>query len=198
VPAATDREGKSMRRLIMFNSISLDGYFADRNSRMDWAHPSVPDREWDDFVSGNAGGGGTLVFGRITYEWMAAYWPTPRAAEDNPAVAEGMNRSEKIVFSRTLRDAAWARTRIVREDPADEIRRLKETPGPDMAILGSGSIVARLAPVGLIDSYQLVVTPVALGGGRTLFAGLPRPLALKLAEARRFANGNVVLTYVPA
>jgi dihydrofolate reductase len=184
-----------MQKLIVFNNISLDGFFTDANGQMNWAYNPAPDKEWTDFVAGNSRGGGTLVFGRKTYEMMAAYWPTPSAARENPVVAEGMNKAEKIVFSRTLRAAAWVHTRLVKDGLADEIRRLKAGAGPGMAILGSGSIVAQLSAEGLIDTYQFVVTPVVLGGGRTLFDGLPRPRRLALTGERRFANGNVVLTY---
>jgi dihydrofolate reductase len=158
----------------------------------------VPDEEWDKFVNGNASGEGVLVFGRKTYELMAGYWPTPAAARDNPVVAEGMNRRTKIVFSRTLNEAGWANTRIVKGGLAEEIRALKTGPGAGMAILGSGSIVAQLAAEGLIDEYQIVVTPVVLGAGRTMFDGLPKPLPMKLVRSRVFANGNVFMSYVPA
>jgi dihydrofolate reductase len=148
-----------MRKLIVFNNVSLDGYFVDRNGSLDWAHPDRSDPEWNAFVSGNAGGNGTLVMGRVTYELMIRYWPTPMAKQHDPAVAEGMNRMSKVVFSRTLKEASWNNTRVVREDLAGEIRRMKEESGEGMAILGSGSIVARLAQERLIDEYHFVVIP---------------------------------------
>jgi len=89
-----------MRRLIVFNQLSLDGYFVDTRGDMRWAHNPALDKEWASFVTGNASGEGLLVFGRVTYDLMASYWPTARAAQDNPVVAEGMNRMPKIVFSR--------------------------------------------------------------------------------------------------
>ena len=186
-----------MQTLIVFNNISLDGYFTDRDGRMNWAHNPVPDKDWDAFVAGNAGGGGTLVFGRVTYELMASYWPTPAAARNDPVMAGRMNAHSKIVFSRTLREAAWANTRLVKGDLAEEIRRLKSNDGPGLAILGSGSIVAQLARENLIDEYQIVVTPVALGSGRTMFEGIQKPIGMKLTKSRMFANGNAVLTYAP-
>ena len=78
-----------MRKLIVFNNVTLDGYFADRNGDMSWAHRQ--DAEWNAFVGGNASGGGALLFGRVTYELMASFWPTPAAMERAPVVAEGMN-----------------------------------------------------------------------------------------------------------
>jgi len=187
-----------MRKLSVFNNISLDGYFTDRDNRMDWAHNPVPDKEWDEFVEGNAGGGGALVFGRITYELMAAYWPTPTAARNNPVVAKRMNKLEKIVFSRTLKEAVWENTRLVKDGLAQEIRALKAGPGKDLAVLGSGSVVSQLAREGLIDEYQIVVTPVVLGGGRTMFDRLEKPLPMKFVRSRVFPNGNVFISYVPA
>jgi dihydrofolate reductase len=187
-----------MARLTVFNSVSLDGYFTDRNNQMNWAHNPVPDKEWDNFVEGNAGGGGVLVFGRITYELMASYWPAPAAARNDPVVAERMNHLPKIVFSRTLKQAAWDHTRLVKEGLVEEIRVLKAGPGKDMAILGSGSIVAQLAQEGLIDEYQIVAIPVILGAGRTMFDGIGKPVPMKLVKSRAFTNGNVLMCYAPA
>jgi dihydrofolate reductase len=187
-----------MAKLAVFNSISLDGFFTDRNGQMSWAHNTTPDGEWDKFVEENAGGGGVLVFGRITYELMAGYWPTPAAARANPFVAERLNKLPKIVFSRTLKKAAWENTRLAKDSLAEEIRALKAGPGKDLTILGSGRIVAQLASEGLIDEYQIVVTPVVLGAGRTMFDGISVPMPMRLVKSRTFANGNVFSHYVPA
>lgn len=186
-----------MRKLIVFNHISLDGYFVDANGDMRFAQNPIPDVEWDAFVAGNAGGGGTLVFGRITYELMVSFWPTPFAAEQMPLVAERMNNLPKVVFSRTLEDASWNNTKLVKSNMAGEIRRMKQEPGEDMVIFGSGSIVSQLAQAGLIDAYQIVVDPVALGKGRTMFDGIQGKLPLKLTKTRTFGNGNVLLCYEP-
>lgn len=184
-----------MRKLIVFNHVSLDGYFVDRNGDMSWAKADHQDAEWDAFVAGNASGGGVLVFGRVTYEMMASFWPTPFAIESMPAVAKGMNSMEKVVFSRTLKQATWNNTKLVQGDPAAEMRKMKKETGPDMVILGSGSIVAQLAPESLIDEYQIVVNPLVLGKGRTMFDGVKEKLRLKLANTRAFGNGNVLLCY---
>jgi dihydrofolate reductase len=184
-----------MRRLVVFNQITLDGYFSGPNSDFSWAHRNDP--EWSAFVEGNASGGGQLVFGRITYELMASFWPTPAALQANPVVAERMNNLPKVVFSRTLDKTSWNNTRLVNDDPARAIRAMKQETGPGMAILGSGSIVAQLAAAGLIDEYQVVVYPVALGAGRTMFDGIEERLNLKLTSSRVFGNGNVLLCYEP-
>jgi dihydrofolate reductase len=186
-----------MRKLIVFNHVSLDGYFTDAKGDMSFAHNHTPDAEWDAFVVSNASGGGVLLFGRITYELMASFWPTPAATEQMPLVAQGMNQLPKVVFSRTLDKVSWNNTKLVKGDLAGEIRRMKKEPGEDMVILGSGSIVSQLAQEGLIDEYQIVVDPVALGKGRTLFDGIREKLPLKLKKTRTFINGNVLLCYEP-
>ncbi len=184
-----------MRKLAVFESVSLDGYFTDVNGDMSWAYNRVKDQEWDSFVSNNASGGGTLLFGRITYDHMVSYWPTPEAIKNDPSVARGMNKSEKVVFSRTLENTRWNNTRIVRDNIVAEVRKMKEGTGNGMVILGSGSIVSQLTREGLVDEFQFVVTPVVLGKGRTVFEGIEKGLTLKLTKSRTFRNGNVFLCY---
>jgi len=186
-----------MRRLIVFNSVSLDGYFVDQNGDMSWAHVRDRDGDFNEFVQGNAKGGGELLFGRITYDLMAGYWPTPLALKNDPVVAEGMNSLPKVVFSRTMEKASWSNTRLVKGDPAGEVRKMKSAPGKDMVILGSGTIISQLAQEGLIDEYQVVVIPVILGKGRTMFDGVKGKLTLTLTKSRVFGSGNVFLCYQP-
>jgi dihydrofolate reductase len=186
-----------MRRLVAFSQITLDGYFAGPNGDLGWAHKRKSDAEWNTFVADNAKGGGLLVLGRITYDLMASYWPTPHAIENDPIVAGRMNSLPKVVFSRTLDQASWSNTTLVKGSPAAAIRRLKAEPGDHMAILGSGSIVSQLAAEGLIDEYQIVVNPVVLGKGRTLFEGIKEKLTLELTQTRTFGNGNALLCYQP-
>jgi dihydrofolate reductase len=186
-----------MRRLLVFNSVSLDGYFVDMKGDMSWAHVRDRDGDFNEFVQGNASGGGELLFGRITYDLMAGYWPTPLAIKNDPVVAEGMNNLPKVVFSRTMEKAAWSNTRLVKDDLAAEIRKMKKAPGNDMVIMGSGTIVSQAAQARLIDEYQVVVIPVVLGQGRTMFDGLKEKLTLTLTKSRVFTNGNVFLCYEP-
>jgi len=187
-----------MRKLVVFNHVSLDGYFTDAKGDMSFAQNPIPDAEWDSFVTGNASGGGTLVFGRVTYELMASFWPTSFAAETMPDVAQQMNNLPKVVFSRTLKEASWNNTRLVKSDPAGELRRMKQEQGAGMVIFGSGNLISRLAQEGLIDEYQIIIDPVALGNGRTMFEGLKEKLTLKLKSSRTFGNGNILLCYEPA
>ena len=184
-----------MPKLISFTSISLDGYFTDPNGDMSWAHSRDP--EWNAFVAGNASGNGRLVFGRVTYDMMVAFWPTPAATQTMPEVAAGMNSMPKIVFSKSLVKADWQNSQVLKGSPVDNMRALKRDPGPDMAILGSGSIVAQLAEAELIDEIQIVVVPLILGRGRSLFHGVARHLPLTLTSSRRFQNGNVFNCYAP-
>jgi dihydrofolate reductase len=183
-----------MRKVKVFNSISLDGYFTDAHGDMDWAHRGEDD-EWQAFTSENAQGGGELVFGRVTYELMAGFWPTEEAHQAMPVVAEQMNSLPKVVFSRSMDDAAWSNTELIADDIVDAVARKKQDAGDDMVIMGSGTIVAQLTEAGLIDEYQFVVHPVVLGAGRTLFEGVGADLAL--TGSRSFTNGNVVLWYEP-
>jgi dihydrofolate reductase len=184
-----------MRKLIVFNMVSLDGFFVDGKGDMSWAHKN--DAEWNTFVSGNASGSGLLVFGRITYQLMASYWPTPMALQNSSIVAKGMNEMPKIVFSRTLDNISWSNTKLIKGDLAAEVRKLKQESGPDMVILGSGTIVSQLAQQSLIDEYQLAVSPIVLGKGRTLFEGVKEKLNLRLARSRTFGNGTVFACYQP-
>ena len=184
-----------MRRLSAFHQISLDGYFAGPNGDISWAHSGSDDPEWNAFVAGNAQGGGVLVFGRVTYEMMAGYWPTAQALANDPVVARQMNALPKIVFSRTLQSAPWSNTRLLRSDLTAEVRKLKAESGQDLTILGSGSLVSQLSQEGLIDDYLVVVNPIALGDGRSLFDGIRRQLALRLTQTRAFGNGKVLLSY---
>lgn len=184
-----------MRRLSVFNNVSLDGYLSDENGDMSWAHKQ--DAEWGSFAAENASRGGVLVLGRITYDLMASFWPTPLARESAPALAERMNRLSKVVFSRTLETASWENTKVVKGDIAVEMRKMKSEPGPDMVILGSGTIISQLTDARLIDEYQVVVNAIVLGRGRKMFDGVREKMGLTLKKTRAFSNGNVVLSYEP-
>jgi dihydrofolate reductase len=182
-----------MRRLSVFNNVSLDGYFTDAMGEMRWADQGDP--EWREFTAANANSNGVLLFGRVTYDLMIKFWPTPVALQMMPDVANGMNQAQKIVFSRTLDKATWNNTTIVKNDLVAQVRRLKNEPGAGMVILGSGQIVSQLTGAGLIDEYQIAVAPVVLGAGRTMFEGVMSRPRLRRTFARNFANGTVFLRY---
>jgi dihydrofolate reductase len=184
-----------MTKIVAFEQVSLDGFFVDAKGDMSWAHKQ--DAEWNAFTAGNAGGNGALLFGRKTYDMMASFWPSPMAMQAMPEVAQGMNRLPKFVASRTLDAASWANTTLLKDDLLTSVGDLKKSDGPDLVILGSGTIVSQLAGAGLIDEFQIIVNPLVLGQGRTLFEGVKERIPLKLIRTRAFGNGNVILYYEP-
>jgi len=183
-----------MGKLSVFNFVTLNGYFKGPEGDIGWHKHGAEENEYaaEGLASEN-----TLLFGRLTYEMMASYWPTPMAIKNDPTVAEGMNKADKIVFSRTLKKTEWINTRLVKHDIVEEVRKMKLTHEKDMTILGSGSIVTLFAEHGLIDQYQIMVDPVVLGDGTPLFKGISHKLDLKLTNTRTFRSGVVMLSYEP-
>jgi dihydrofolate reductase len=180
-----------MSKLRVFESISIDGYFTDASGDMDWAHAGREDAEFADWVGANASSGAELLFGRKTYQMMEAFWPTPMAARQMPAVAQGMNACRKYVASRTI-EPTWNNTQRLKGELVAAVRSLKSASKTGITLLGSGSVAAQLGEAGLIDEYQFVIIPVALGGGRTVFTARRQ---LRLVDQRAFRCGNVVVTY---
>lgn len=184
-----------MAKLGVFNLVTLDGYVVGHGGDISW---HTVDDEFQAYAERASNSGSTLLFGRVTYQLMAGYWPSAAALENDPVVAAGMNSASKIVFSRTLERADWSNTRLVREDMLGEVRRLKDGRGPDMRVLGSASIVAQLAQAGLVDEYQMLFNPIVLGSGRTMFEGLAERSRLRLTDTHVFGNGGVLLSLAPA
>lgn len=184
-----------MRKLILFNHISLDGFFAGLHEEIDWTRA---DEEHHRYAMEQIQASDLLVFGRYTYQLMANFWPKEEAASFDPAFAREMNAAQKLVFSRSLISAGWENTRLSREDPAVEIARLKSLPGKNICILGSAQLASRLVRQGLVDEFQVVVNPVVLGSGRPLFQNLPERIYLERTGMRSFENGNMLLVYRPA
>ena len=189
-----------MRKVFLFNMITLDGFFEGPNQDISWHHV---DDEFNEFAIEQLNEIGTLLFGRVTYQGMASYWPTEFAIRDDPIVAGLMNSLPKVVFSKTLDKAEWNNSRLVKENIAEEILKLKQEPGKDIAIFGSSDLAVTLADAaqssgsGLIDEYRVIVNPVFLGQGTPLLKGIKAKLNLKLLKTRIFKSGNVLLTYVP-
>ncbi len=181
-----------MRKLFVFNLVTLDGYFEGPNRDIGWHNV---DAEFNEYAIEMLNSVDTLIFGRVTYDLMAGFWPTPDAIKNDPIVAEKMNSLPKIVFSRTLNKVEWNNTRLVKENIEEEIRKMKRQPGKDMALLGSGNIVTQFAERGLIDEYRIMVNPLILGAGNPLFKGIKERMKLKLKKTRMFRNGNVLLCY---
>lgn len=183
-----------MGKLNAFSFVTLDGYFQGPKGDISWHRHGAEESE---YAAEGLKSESILLFGRVTYEMMAGYWPTPMAAKNSPIVAEGMNKAEKIVFSRTLKKAEWNNTRVVKGNIVKEMKRMKEMPGKDMTLLGSGSIVAQFAEAGLIDEFQIMVDPVVLGNGTSIFKGVKHKLDLKLTATKMFKSGVVLLCYEP-
>jgi len=181
-----------MRKLNMFNFISLNGFYKGANEDLSWHNH---DEEGARFSEENLNGGGTLVFGRITYQMMEKSWTSEALIKNLPKVAEGMNKAEKIVFSNTLDKAEWQNTTLFKGNMIEEMKKLKQSPGNDMCILGSGNIIAQLAEHNLIDEYQLLLNPLVLAEGTPLFKNMKHNLKLKLTRTREFKNGNVLMCY---
>ena len=188
-----------MRKIIVFNLVTVDGLFAGPNGEIDWHNY---DEEMGAYSIEQLKSLGALIFGKTTYELMASYWPTPDGVKGEPVVAGIMNSIPKIVFSKTLQEVRdgplWKNVKVFHKIKPEEIIKIKEQKGGDVAIFGSGTIVQQLANLGLIDEYRLIVNPLILGKGRPLFKDIKDNLKLKLVKTRVFKNGNVLLFYEPA
>jgi dihydrofolate reductase len=178
-----------VRRVVLQMGVTVDGFVAGSAGEGDWGlpaeHPDV--RAWKVASVRQAG---THIMGRVTYEQMAAYWPTATGDYASP-----MNNIPKVVFSKTLPAAEWISSRIARGDLPEEITALKSESGGDIIAHGGATFVQALSRLGLIDEYRLIIHPVALGSGLPLFKDLAGPLRLDLAEARRFPGGTVIHVY---
>jgi dihydrofolate reductase len=182
-----------MRKVIASPFTSLDGMMSGPHREIEWNEPYF-DEEMATYVNEQLEELDTLLFGRVTYQWFAQYWPN-QGVKDDPAHAEKMNSIQKIVFSKTLEKAEWNNSRIVRDNIAEEIARLKEQPGANLSIDGSPTLIHSFSKLGLIDEYRIRVHPVVLGSGVPLFKDQSERMTLKLLEARPFRSGVVVLRY---
>jgi dihydrofolate reductase len=189
-----EEKGTDMRNVFLFMMVSLDGFFEGPHQEIDWHNV---DDEFNDFAIKQLDEIGTLLFGRVTYQLMASYWPTPAAMSDDPIVAEKMNTTPKVVFSTTLDTVDWDNTRLVRGDAAAEVAKLKQQLGKELAIFGSADLTTSLLQAGLVDELRIMVAPVALGNGKPLFTGLRERVNLNLVNSRVFRSGNVLLCYQP-
>ena len=181
-----------MRKLSSFLFLSLDGYYKDPNDDISWHDHGEGESE---FSAQNLKSGNVLLFGRKTFELMAAFWPTDMASKQYPEVAAGMNRAEKIVLSTTLEQPTWQITTVYSEHAIEEIRKLKSTPGNDITVLGSGDVLRQLTDAGLVDEFQVMVDPIVLGKGSAFLSGIRRPLRLTLMHTRIFDSGAVLHHY---
>jgi dihydrofolate reductase len=183
-----------MKKIILFNMVTLDGFFEGPDKEIDWHNV---DEEFNDFAIDQLDEASVLIFGRITYELMAGYWPTSDALKNDPAVAEKMNSLPKVVFSNMLVRADWNNTVLKKGNIFETINDLKETHDKDIFIFGSGNLAMTLTNLNLIDEYRLMLNPVLLGRGNPLFSSLAERLKLRLINSRVFRSGNVLLCYEP-
>jgi len=187
-----------MRKVLLSNLVTLDGFFAGPKGELDW---HIVDEEFNQYAIDLLSKVDALLFGRVTYQLMADYWP---AAATNPStpksdleIADKMNNLPKIVFSKTLQEVKWINSRLVKDNIAEEISKMKQQPGKDMVIFGSGSIVSTLMQHGLIDEYRIIVNPIVLGNGNPLFKGINDKHNLKLLKTKVLGSGVVILYYEP-
>jgi dihydrofolate reductase len=185
-----------MRNVLLLMHVSLDGFVAGPNGEMDWIQM---DDEIIADVAGLTASADSALFGRVTYEMMAGYWPTaadsPDATQHDLDHARWVNPAPKYVFSRTLDKADWQNTHFIRGNIGDEIARLKAQPGKNLLMIGSARTAHSLMQQGLIDEFRINVNPVVLGGGLPLFADLTHRLDLDLVSAKGYGCGVVGLHY---
>jgi len=181
-----------MRRLILQTSVSIDGYVAALDKSHPWSEGSEEDEAFKRWILDSVWAAGAHLMGRVTYEEMAAFWPTSTSEYARP-----MNEIPKVVFSKTLQHADWPETRIARGDLAEEIGRLKREPGNDLIAYGGATLDQALSRLGLVDEYRLMIQPAALGAGLPLFKDLPAPLQLELVEATTYPTGVAIHIYRP-
>jgi dihydrofolate reductase len=168
---------------------TVDGYFEGPNCELDWHNVGG---DWNPYVFELFEEVDIFLFGRRTYEMMAAYWP---AATHDP-IAEKMNSLPKIVFSKTLKSPDWTNSRVA-TNAVSEIQKLKQEPGKSMVIFGSSDLAVSLMRENLIDDFRIVVSPIVLGNGKPLFHGLNDRYKLKLLKTKTFQSGHVMLYFRP-
>ena len=183
-----------MRKIFISNFVSLDGYLAGPGGDLSW---HIVTDEFLKYAEDMLEQVDTILFGRLTYEMMAAYWPTEHVKTTDPVIAAKMNSLQKIVFSRTLDSVDWENSSLMNDNIENTMRKLKELPGKDMVILGSGTIVSAFTQMGLIDEYRILINPVILGDGKPHFTGIADRKQLELTDVKRFSSGLVLLTYQP-
>jgi len=183
-----------MRKLFAFNMISLDGFFEGPNQDINWHNV---DEEFNEFAIEQTSTIGTILFGRVTYQLMESYWPTPDALKNDPVIAGLMNSLPKIVFSKTLDEAEWNNTRLVKDNIVEEILKLKQQTGKELAVFGSANLLSTLMQMDLVDEHRIIINPLVLGKGVPLFKKVDEKINLRLLKTRIFKSGNVLLYYEP-
>lgn len=181
-----------MRKLIMWNLITIDGFFEGLKSwEIDW-HEYFWDDELEKYSLEQLKSADLLLFGRITYQGMADYWSS---ATGN--FADIMNNIPKIVFSNTLKKVNWKNTSLIKDNIVKEVIKLKNHPGKNIFIFGSANLSSTLMQYDLIDEYRLCINPIILGCGNPLFKPIPYKLKMKLLDTKPLKSGSIILSYEP-
>lgn len=183
-----------MGKLTYGFTVSVDGYIADAQGRIDWTDPSEELHQyWNDFERETA----LSFYGRRLYDLMSAYWPTADKEPDADPVTVEFARiwrdMPKVVFSRTLESVGW-NSRLERGDVVEVVSKLKAETDGQLEMAGA-TLAAPIVRAGLVDEYRMVVAPAAVGGGTPFFPTLPSWLSLRLVENRTFPGGTVLLRY---
>ncbi len=181
-----------MKKVIFQMSVSLDGFIEGPNREIDW---HLVDDDFNAYAVDMLKASDVLIMGRRTYELMASNWPTD--TDNDPVVKEKMNSTPKLVFSRTLKKVEWQNSRLATGSIADELARLKQVPGDGVLPVGGSGLAASFLEQGLIDELHIILTPILLGAGKTVFDGIKKRYPLRLLSTRTFNSGNVVLVYEP-
>jgi dihydrofolate reductase len=188
-----------MRKVILLEHVSLDGYVAGPNGEMDWI---TFDEPLTNYVHALHARMDAAVYGRKTYEMMHGYWPTvlTEASPEPTALehAQWLDKATKIVISKSLDQIDWGNSILIHDHILEAMTEIKQQPGKDIFLVGSISIAQELMRLGLIDEYWINVNPVVLGSGAPLFGGLEQTLRLNLVKSQTFDCGVVALQYVPA
>jgi dihydrofolate reductase len=179
-------------------NVTLNGYMAGPHGELDW-HAPYWDNELSRAVTQQLGNADTLLLGRVTYSAIAPYWQAQQAsqfgAREDADYADMINRYEKVVFSKTLKNVSWRNSRLAQRNINKEITALKQSGGKDLLVYGSGKLVAALIKLGLVDEYRIWVYPVALNKGRPLFKNLREKLGMQPANISVFESGVVLMCY---
>ena len=182
-----------MKKIIVLEWLTLDGYFSGPNEETNWF---VMDEITQEHLLKLFRSADTILLGRVTYELFTSYWPTPASSKENPAeLVDFMNNSRKIVFSSSLEKPEWNNAELTKSIDQAAIREMKQGPGKDMIIFGSGSIVSRLTKLQLIDQYHFLINPVFIGAGKPVFKNDEAKSKLKLLDTKTFDCGNILLQY---
>lgn len=188
-----------MRNVVLWVGMSLDGFTSAENEQLDWLVPHATQPEAHEVFQRLRERADTILLGRVNYEAFLGYWPRvkndPKASPNDKAISRWLDDTDKVVFSRTLREVTWTNARLARSDAAEEVATLKRNDGKDIIIQNSTRLAQSLLAADLVDEIALVVAPVAVGKGRALFAGLPRQVEFERVELKPVKDGTIVVRY---